>query len=248
MTRICFFVFATFLCIKTFSQKAQEDKILSRYPEWGEGSIMLNNGTELKGALRFESKTGLLSYQNGDINKTLTSKSVVGFEFFDESINKQRVFYSFPYKDPKTDIIRNFFFEALKEFKGFAVLSKVDPVDIDQKFQNTYPAVNPVTGNPYVGGAAYPVTEVSQTETIYIMDAGGEIKPYIKITEKEIDRMVFDSSKTKNRMLNEYLLKKYTQPYYEKLAAYARENKLSFKRKTDLLTLLDYYKELVLGN
>ena len=112
--------------------------------EWSSGSILTNDGTELKGLLKYNDKNGLLSYENGNDTKILTARKVAGFEFLDEKIGKQRVFYSFPYEDSQNNVKRHLFFEAIKEFDRFAVLSKVDPVEIDQSPVSSPARIDPV--------------------------------------------------------------------------------------------------------
>ena len=94
---------------------------------------MTNDGSEAKGLLKYNDKNGLLSYENGSDSRTFTARNVVGFEFFDEGMRKQRIFYSFPYEDSQNNIKRPLFFEVIKEFESFAVLSKVDPLEIDHE-------------------------------------------------------------------------------------------------------------------
>ena len=246
MLRCVFAALLSLCAISSFSQRdKKEGGILERGASWSEGSVMLNDGTELKGVLRHDTKTGILSFQNGDINKSFTAKSVVGFEIFDESVNKQRVFYSFPYIHPATDLISPQFFEALKEFKHFAVLSKVDPIDVDQRRDRT-PNFNPYS--PVTSGGTEIVTEITQTETIYFMNPKGDIKPYLKIIDKDVDRFMFDSSTTKNKLVDEELLEQYAGSHYAALKSYAKENKLSFKRKKDLLEILEHYGQLLSKN
>ena len=46
-------------------------------------------------------------------------------------------------------------------------------------------------------------------------------------------------------MIDDDLLEEFIRPINKKLVGYAKENKLSFKRKSDLIKILRYYSELV---
>lgn len=86
------------------------------------------------------------------------------------------------------------------------------------------------------------MTTYSQTETLLIFDADGNITPLLDITSSETDGTFFDTSKTKSKKLDNSAIEKYTAPHFEKLEEYANAQKLSFKRKDDLIKILDYYK------
>ena len=171
------------LSINSFAQKKKkkDDPLLKEDAEWFEGTIMLTDGSELKGLVKYTDQSGVLSFQDGANSKVLTSPRVVGFEFFDESLQKQRIFYTFQYEDSETNVVRPLFFEVVREYSSFAILSKTDPVDVEQRMSR-----NPLAYSPN----AIKLTSnrrlvVSQEETIYLMNAEGQIKPYFKIVNEE---------------------------------------------------------------
>lgn len=242
-----FFAVATvilmFVVCNSFSQDKAAESILPVNLAWSEGSILTTEGTELFGLLRYNDKSGLLSYENGNKSSTYTARGVVAFEFFDESIKKQRVFYSFPYEDVQ-GVKRALFFEVLMEFKDFAVLSKVDPIDISHKSVGTPGGFNPATSTITYGDHYGTSIEISQTETIYLMDSETNIKPYVRIVETDIDGVFYDRKKTKNKMLDNDLLKEFVgQEMNDKLVQYAKQQDLSFKDKHDLMKIFQYYRE-----
>ena len=226
----------------------KEIDLVSLVPDnvgWCKGSILLNDGTELKGSMKYNDKIGVLTFQEGSDSRALTPRAVSGFEFWNDITQKQRVFYTFPYEDPQAGFEKPQFFEVMKEFKSFAVLSKVDPVVAERKDITVPGTPDPATGN--LGASRYGGTysEMSQTETIFIMDIKGNIKPYVKIIDKEDSHLFYDASKTKNKMLDEDLLEDHTGNLYSKLQVYAKENKLMFNRKPDLVQILNYYAQLL---
>jgi hypothetical protein len=51
--------------------------------------------------------------------------------------------------------------------------------------------------------------------------------------------------KTKNKMVDDDLLIEFvTEPIYEKLKTFAKQNNLTFKRKEDFLKILDHYDSI----
>ena len=211
--------------------------------EWGEGSIMLNDGKELKGMVRYNDKKGILSFENGSDSKSMTSRNVTGFEFFDERLQKQRIFFSLPYEDAEFNIVKPLFFEMIKDLGSFAILIKTDPIKTKIKSSG-----GGATGFNGVMMAQPPsiTTTVSQTQTLYFMDSKGNIKPYLRATSMNINRDWHDKSKTKNIMINEDIIQDYiAEPWYTKLIQYAEDNNLEFKKKDDFLKILDYYEILV---
>lgn len=214
---------------------------------------MLTNGTELKGLLKYNTRNGILAFQDGIESRVLTPIRVAGFEFFDESLSRQRIFYTFKYKDAQTDVDRPLFFELLRDFKTFAILSKVDQVDVDLKRDSFGQRL---TAKPFQfdNTSAYPNNassrlEVSQTETIYLMNSEGIIKPYIKaivIQDGVTDIFTKKDSKTKNKMIDRDLIEEYVSPeHYEKLLKYSEHYTLNFKVKSDSMKILDYYEKLI---
>jgi hypothetical protein len=157
---------------------------------------MLKDGTELKGGLvRYNDKSGILNYENGSDTRSLMPRSVVAFEFFDDSKGSQRIYYSLEADDEETGIKRYYFFEVLKEFKNFAVLSMIAPLEIEQRSGRlTFndPTFNATQNVPRI--------EYTQMETIYFMSRDGNLKPYLKIIEKDIDDAWFDRTHTKTSL------------------------------------------------
>lgn len=235
-------------------KKKEDEKLFSDQAEWFEGSILLTDGSELKGLVKYNDRNGVLSYQDGSDARVFTPLRVNAFEFFDESIQKQRIFYTLTYEDVETNIERPLFFEVLKEYKTFAILSRANRIDVTQKPDYSYWNYNPATmGNDRLLGPSHNVKlVVSQSEVIYIMKSTGEINPYFMIVNEEDGQKsliyVGKDTKTKNKMLDRDLLEDFVTPEeYDKLVGYAHANDLSFKKKDEFLKILAYYDEII-GN
>ena len=205
---------------------------------------MTTGGTELFGMLRYNDKSGLLSFDDGNKSSSYTADGAVAFELFDESIKKQRVFYSFLWEEEQ-GIRRRLFFEIVMEFESFTILSKVDPIDISHKVFSSPGGFHPGT-NAYAPASEYGTSiKISQTETIYLMDSESNIKPYIQIVETDIDGVLYDRKKTRNKILDEHLLQEFVgKQMNDKLVEYARQHNLSFKDKEDLIRVFEYYCQI----
>jgi hypothetical protein len=243
---------SVFLLLFSFLQASvsygQEKKFNELDPdiEWGDGSILLNSGKELKGLVRFNDREGLLSYESGSQSATYTSRSVTAFEFYDERIQKQRIFYSLEYEDSKTNVKRPLFFELLRDLGNFAILSKMDPVDIKEQSSGSgmvqvpgFFVITPATSN----------VKIIQIETVYFLDQDGKIEPYVKVVRKETDGLLIDTSKMKNKSIDKTLPKKYFgEDDYKKILEYAEELDLKINKKEDFLKILDYYESIRVKN
>jgi hypothetical protein len=246
MLRIILFVPVALLCSIVVAQKKQQkEDLLVESEEWYEGSILLTSGTELKGVVMYNDRTGILSFQDGTETRVFTPRSVTAFEFFDESLRRQRVFYTFEDESSEDNIIRPSFFELVRDYKTFSVWIKTDRLE-----RNTKNAVRPQSRTWYQTAIidVDPGIEFSQVQTIYLMDPNMKLEPYIKVTNSEIvgRNWLHDGKSTRSKALDRDLLEDYvSKPVYEKLVAYARENKLKFQRTGDFFKILDYYGELI---
>lgn len=234
----------TFAFYLSIGQTSSIENLIIPGPEWYQGSILLNNGNELKGLVKYNDKMEVLSFENGRHSKSFTSRNVAGFEFFDEVEHRQRVYYAVPFEDRRNNIERPLFFEVILDLKDFALISKIDPIKFEKREFSTPQIYNPATGTFSAGRYYGRQTNISQIETLFIMTPNGDVYPYLKITEKEIDATIFDRSKTQNRILDEDALRKFTSPYYNELLTYAKNNSLSFKEKDDVIKILQHYAKL----
>lgn len=236
--------FLFIISISSFSQDIEFDEFLAG-PEWFTGSIMLKNGHELKGLVKYNDKNDIVCIENSTASKSFTARHVKAFEFYDEVVKKQRVFYSIEVEDAVHNVKRPLFFEMVLDLKEFALMSKIAPIRIEKREYATPAMFNPATGSFTAGRYyGYPTT-ISYTETLFIFSKEGDIRPVLEIKEKDIDGIFFDRSVVKNRFIDEDALKNYTSPFYSELLTYARKNELDLKEKNDLINVLNYYGNLV---
>jgi hypothetical protein len=221
-------------CFVSSGQK-KKSALLANDGDSGIGAITLHDGTMLRGPVKYNDNLGAVRFDDRDDPQTLTPSEVLGFYFFSEKYSRDRNFLSLGFDDTNSQSRNVNFFEVLREFKSFAVLTKVD-------------GIKTVIVN---NSAAYPYStqnsrvQATQTETIYFFTDDGKILPYLQIIERETEYTLVDWNSTKNKFINKSLLEKFTGQYYKELVAFAEENKLSFKSKEHLVQILEHYSELI---
>lgn len=246
MLRIILFIPVALLCSIVVAQKKQQkEDLLIESEEWYEGSILLTSGTELKGVVKYNDRTGILSFQDGTETRVFTPRSVTAFEFFDESRQRQRVFYTYDDESSGDNIVRPSFFELVRDFKKFSVWIKTDRLERDTKNAVRHQSRS---WYQYAIVDIDPGIEFSQVQTIFLMDSNMKLEPYVKVTNSETvgRNWLHDTKQSRSKTLDRDLLEEYVStPIYEKLVDYAKENKLKFQRTDDFFKILDYYAELI---
>jgi hypothetical protein len=227
------FSFLIFLCSISITSTAQRKKttILKYDALDGPGNVLLADGTELSGQIVFNDTDGIVRLYNNDECRSFTSKNVHKFEFYVKEIGRYRVFYSLEFDDPSSGIKEPLFFEILKELKDFIVLMK-----IERMRATTRNALGQEV-DPWLTDRIHGTSSIylKQTRIIYFMDSHSKFEPYVKI----------DHNKRWNKYIDNSVFKKYTGYHYPALVQYAKNNKLSFKRKDDLIAILDEYEHLI---
>jgi hypothetical protein len=222
-----------------FCANAQERRaqILQAKIASGEGIVETVDDEFLNGKVIFNDNLGIVTVENGRESRSFTPKKVLTFEFEDQELSRHRVFHVFDYTDEKTGFTKPAFFEVLGEFKTFAVLAKIDPIEVKPQ-KGIMPRVpSTMAGRDH--------TKVAfQTETIFVMNDTGAIEPYLELREKEIEGVYFDTRSHHKKYIDRNLLEDYAGKLYVKLEVYASDNKLNFDVKEDLIKILGYYKEL----
>jgi hypothetical protein len=220
----------------TFCQDKLED--WQSASSWNEGKIIDNDGKERSGLVRYNDMEGVLQFRSGDEEKSFTARNVLSFSFNDSSQHKKRVFYSLEYEDPVNNAKRPLFFELLREYKSFSVLSKKDPVRFNQQDGSSLSSDNSMKNSNGV-------IRAQQVETIYFMNTRGVIEPYLEMEIQQTNGIFRERVKNTRKVVDDDLPKKYFgEKNYLKIKSFAKENDLKMKRRNDFLKILDYYKTI----
>jgi hypothetical protein len=244
----------SFITIAVYGQDDDEDrktpiKLLQREHDWYQGTVVLNDQTQIKGLVRYNDRDGFISFDDGNEVRIFTAKNMLQVSFHDTKASKQRTLYSLPFKEDKKSEKAYVIFEVLKEYKDFVVLLRIDPIEANTAGgagTPVYTSSGMPTGTTVGGGQG--VTQIFQLETVYLLGANGEAMPYLKLIHSEDgfkSSSTGEDRKTKGKIRDKELLAEFIgQSAYEKLIAYAKEKDLSFKNKEDLMTILNYYDSI----
>jgi hypothetical protein len=230
-------VVLTCSAVDSFSQRRRAE-ILQTPKASGYGNVVTVEDDKIVGKVTFNDDGGFVTVEKDGESRTFTPKNIVSFEFNDMAIQRERRFFVFDYENKETGKTAPAFFEILKEFKTFALLSMIERIGTEV--------------HSGLGSAATPALKSSnslmaatQYETIFFMNNKGELEPYVQIREKEVQRELIDTNGTRKRIVDNDLVEKYTGIFYDQIKSFARENDLKFNVKEDLIRIFGKYEELI---
>jgi hypothetical protein len=232
--RVSILLVAFILLCFIVSAQNKKSALLANEGDNGIGAITLQDGIVLRGPIKYNDNVGVVRFEDRDDPKTFTPSEVSGFYFFSEKYSRDRNFLSLEFYDGQRQTRNMYFFEVLKEFKSFAVLTLIDGIKTTIVRNGTY---------PYNVRSDH--VQATQTETIYFFSDDGKILPYLQIIERETEYSLVDWNSTKNKFINKSLLEKFTGQYFQQLVDFAEQNKLSFKSKEHLVRILEHYRDLI---
>jgi hypothetical protein len=198
---------------------------------WNEGSILLKNGTELKGLLKYNYLAGIIGFESATVNKSFSASQLVGFEYFDQFENKQRLFYSVKVTDIKTKVKTDFFFEALRQYETFAVLIKkgtvqISSVGLDANKSNT--------------------SDSRVTDMIFLLGVNRqEAVRYMNVVYRETDRLAIDIRIVRSRYVEDDVLDNILGSNKDPVRFYAKNQHLDLEDKEEFLKVLDHFYKSV---
>jgi hypothetical protein len=203
---------------------------------WSDGTIITNEEEELKGKVRYDDLQCILFYRDSKSEKTFSARQVKMFSVLDSVKKSDRFYYSLEFEDRKLNVRQPMFFELIKEFKSFAVLTKVDPVQFNQATTQPRGTQN---GNQPNG-----VIRIQQFETICFMSSQGLIEPYLEI-EITIKNGIFQERvRNKQTILNKNLFEKYFgEKANNQIMTFVKHNELQLNHKEDFLRILEFYEK-----
>jgi hypothetical protein len=244
-----FLIIAAALCSAGYgsAQKLSEAQAILKTLE-GEGStyegrIVLNDGTEEQGTITYNDRTAIVSFKSGSHTGTYSARNLTSFDFYDNDARQQRTFFSMEYETRDGGSRTSQFFEIVRQYTHFAVLTKTDPVSINKK--------TGVVEALALGDYEQNRVVVSNAMTIYFISEDLSVQPYLEVSSKDVSHVnrlwrwdFFSGESTRVRILDNDLPKKLMGDHYKKVVEYIKRNKLDWGRKDDLISILDYYDSL----
>ena len=242
MSSTCVYSFCLTLAILSFFNNSFAQVGKSRIVKYDTtarpGKVVLIDGAEITGNIVFNDNEGIVIVHVDDNDtKSFNARRMASFQFYASDLNRLRRFYCIDFTDPDTGMKGTEIFEVLKELSAFAVLSKIDRLNSETP-KNIIGKYKPkaLTDRKDL--------TIVQTETVYFVNSDGLFEPYLKLKEKEMDSDLVDGHGKQRKLIEGDLFERYTGAKFYALTDYAKQNKLSFKRKEDIIKILNEYERL----
>lgn len=207
---------------------------------WYEGAIIKNDGTKVKGMVRYNEPLGLVNFRDEyDEQTSYPATRIAGFEYFDPSRNKWRNLVSIENFNEQRNSMHLDFHELIMTAETFSVWSKTEPLYM-KKEKHFSPGI------PTAGGATMPTMTTSESlnraEIIYVMDPKTErfhLLLRLEARQPNTKRLPDDPATDKRGDINMNVLKRILgDEKVRALQRYAKDNDLSWRQKDDVLKIL----------
>ena len=157
---------------------------------WHNGQIITNEDDTLKGKIMYNLESDIVQYQtNKGTVETYTARKVIYFEVFDETVNRNRVFYSLLY-DKTGSYETLVIFEVL--VKGnLTLLSREKVVPYVPKGGSPKNSTKKMVYDNYVLNESNSITLLSTDKKTFIASMPGyqdRIKKYIKDNKLDVQK------------------------------------------------------------
>lgn len=223
-----------------FGQNGKKlNKDLGINAAWSIGKITLDGGKVLEGLVYYNSNFGTIQYKQKE-NSQVTSyqeANVLALSFFDTALNRTRNYLTLHYKIKDDGIEGDLFFEVIREYENFAVLSRLTKAVL---FFPTGPSDFGDVINDFVKKK-----KIVQLEGVFFLGEDNELELYTLTKSTTVDGMLLDYNKSQTQVVKANLLSTFTGEYWPTLNAYIEDNDLKPKRKSDLIRVLDEYDHLL---
>lgn len=203
--------------------------------KWTKGTIVLDNDVTLRGLVQFNDKLGMIKYKKApdDAEESFVETSIAAMQFYDDETNAWRKFAVFDINELQTGRQGGLLFEVLMEFKTFALLSRLQPVNVGIRARQ-----DPINGNRYYQRVGY-----EQFEHLCLVNDKGTGSVVLSVSDFERNKWSV-ASKLKP-VLKKGEMEKYLGSDWEKFNALVKSNKLKLKKRADFMKAFELYKETV---
>lgn len=201
--------------------------------EWYQGNILLKDNSELSGLIQYNDKLGLIKLRQNpeDEEKTFMMTNVLLMDFFDSRKAKHRKFASLDVKSDEIGWKGKIFFEIIMELKEFALLSKLDPVNVAVRNRSNQNQI------------AYAKVGYEQFERICLVGQGGSVEVLLVVNDFEKDKSTPFAGRTQP-YFNKEVMERAMGLNWQQVNLFVKENKLNLNKRDDLIKAFDYYSIL----
>ncbi|RAW02708.1 hypothetical protein [Pseudochryseolinea flava] len=215
---------------------------------WQKGKITLLNGDILLGKIRYNDNQQIVSFRSivdgEEIMHSFRTKDVISMVLLDSVTKENRHFLCLQFNPrDKEEFNGNFdakvlvsFFEVHYEGKKFAVVSHINAIEAQQRYNTTSygPGTAPTITNSYM--------LIEQQEYIFFVDEDGIFDRYVSIKKRSIDDR---KAKTKSYAREFNILEKYLGNDWPVLKEMAKQNDQNLKTLESLKWLLAEYDKIL---
>jgi hypothetical protein len=212
MRKVLLLVFLIQLSFSGFSQDFPSE-------QWHNGKLVLLSEDTIVGKLKYDLQNDLVQINVGNVLQTYSSRKILYFEIFDETIESYRHFYALPY-NVQSNYKVPLLFEVLYEGQ-LSLLCREEIVTESVPQYNSYPYS--AYGNSR-NSSPYNQTRARLSYKYYFLDEKGDIENY---NMKKSELMTF--FKKNNQQVKQYI----------------KKNKLKHDKMRDLVRVTAYYNALL---
>ncbi len=182
---------------------------------WHNGKLVLLSEDTIVGKIKYDLQNDILQINVKNVLQTYSSRKILYFEIFDETIESYRHFYALPY-NVQANYKVPLLFEVLYEGK-LSLLCREEIVTESVPQYNSYPYSN-------YGSNPYNQSRARLNYKYYFLDEKGSIQNY---------------HMKKSELMN--FFKKHNQ----QVKQYIKKNKLKHDKMRDLVRVTAYYNALL---
>jgi len=231
------YIMLLFMLNGVFGGMAQNLQELQKNLRWNEGNVTLNTEEYFFGEVRYDEIQGIVSFRSdnkSDDKQSFQTSEILKLEYRDLD-GRLRTFYSLAFTHDEIGREEICFYEVIKAFENFSVLSTRD----EQSTNRTQ--VFSVVPMP----SAITIARSLQHERIYFLDHTGKSELYTTIVYEKIKGNFFRAQGDGGKILNENLFPKYLGKHWLTVKRYVRENRLRLNNREGIVGALEYYAVLI---
>jgi hypothetical protein len=201
---------------------------------WNRGAILLTDNSRLSGFIQNNERLGLIKFKTAldqTNEQSFQEKRIAKMEYFDSDLSRKRKFYSININDEESGFQDEVLFEIIMECKDFAVLSKKSNVQKAKRDRSTN------------YGVSFTTVGYEQLEKIFLVGVDGkaELIQVSSAFEKDKGKLL---AMPVGPFFDKETFKKFVGPAWKDINSYVKKEKLKLTEKDDLVSALEFYREL----
>ena len=201
--------------------------------QWRSGSIVLDDNSLLKGLIQFNDKLGMIKFKETPegAEESFVETSVAAMQFYDEDVARWRNFAVFNIDEEQTGRQHALLFEVLMEFKHFALLARVERVNIGVRTR-----YDPVFRTTYTVKVGH-----EQFENLCLANEAGKATVVLSVSEFERDKLSLASKLSPS--LDKRALEEYLGADWDQFRALVKSHKLNLRKRDEFIRAFEYLRE-----